>query len=81
MGFECADEFAGALVGSHPWKNEALERTGAKIIAVERNHDVLIEFADDFRLQNDDALYVCGSLNALARCQRDFQASPITIRH
>ena len=72
---------SGALVGSHPWKNEALERTGAKIIAVERNHDVLIEFADDFRLQNDDALYVCGSLNALARCQREFQASPITIRH
>ncbi len=71
---------SGALVGSHPWKNEALECTGAKIIAVERNHDVLIEFAEDFRLQNDDALYVCGSLNALARCQREFQASPITIR-
>lgn len=72
---------AGTMTGSHPWKNEALERTGAKIVAVERNHDVLIEFADGFRLNDDDVLYVCGSLNSIARCQREFQAIPIVTRH
>ena len=71
----------GALAGTHPWKNEALERTGAKIVAVEREHDVRIEFADDFRLQTDDALYLCGSLTSLERCQKEFQATPITARH
>ena len=70
----------GSLAGIHPWRNEALDRTGAKIVAVERGHDVLIEFGDDFRLQQDDALYVCGSLASLERCQSVFQAASIASR-
>lgn len=65
---------AGSLVGKHPWHSEALERTGAKIVAVEREHEVMVEFNRNFVVQADDALYVCGSVNSLERYQREFQA-------
>lgn len=65
---------AGSLVGKHPWRSEALERTGAKIVAVEREHEVMVEFDRNFVVQADDALYVCGSVNSLERYQREFQA-------
>jgi Trk K+ transport system NAD-binding subunit len=66
---------AGTLTGQHPWHNDALEQTGAKIVAVERDRDVMVEFDHDFRLRPDDALFVCGSINSLKRCQREFQAT------
>jgi Trk K+ transport system NAD-binding subunit len=66
----------GTLVGEHPWRSEALERTGAKIVAVERGQEVIVGFADGFLLRPDDALFVCGTLNSLDRYQREFQASP-----
>lgn len=66
---------AGTLAGVHPWRSEALDRTGAKIVAVERGHDVFVEFDDDFLLRPDDALFVCGSIGSLGRYQREFQAS------
>jgi Trk K+ transport system NAD-binding subunit len=73
---------AGMLAGTHPWRIEALDRTGAKVVAVERAGEVLVEFADDFVLQADDALFVCGSIHSLERYQREFQAStpPVTER-
>ena len=66
---------AGTLAGSHPWRSEAVERTGAKVIAVERGQDVLVAFDDDFLVQPDDALVVCGSINSLGRYQRELQAA------
>ncbi len=71
----------GLLVDSHPWRNETLERTGAKIVAVERADQVLIEFDESFRLQGSDILYVCGSLNSLERYQHQFQTDSIALRH
>jgi uncharacterized protein with PhoU and TrkA domain len=67
---------AGELAGAHPWRGEALERTGAKVVAVERDAEVLVEFDDDFLLRPDDVLFVCGSINSLDRYQRAFQATP-----
>jgi len=64
---------AGTLAGMHPWKSDALDRTGAKVVAVERANDVLVEFGDDFVVDPDDALFVCGSINSLERYQREFQ--------
>lgn len=64
----------GTLTEQHPWHNEAVERTGAKIVAVEREHDVIVEFDRDFRVRPDDALFVCGSLTSLKRYQREFGA-------
>ncbi|MCX7148327.1 MAG: NAD-binding protein [Rhodocyclales bacterium] len=66
---------AGTMAGQHPWHNDALERTGAKIVAVERERDVMVEFDPDFLLRQDDALYVCGSISSLKRYQREFQAT------
>jgi uncharacterized protein with PhoU and TrkA domain len=63
----------GSLVGRHPWRNEELDRTGAKVIAVERGSEIIVEFPDDFAVQDDDALFVCGSLNSLERYQRAFK--------
>jgi voltage-gated potassium channel len=65
---------AANLVGEHPWRCEVLERTGAKIVAVERASEVLVEFAADFRVRAEDTLFVCGSVNSLERYQRAFQA-------
>ncbi len=67
---------AGTLAGSHPWRSEALDRTGAKVVAVERGQDVLVEFDDDFLVHPDDALFVCGSINSLERYQRVFHVTP-----
>jgi len=66
---------AGTLVGAHPWRSQALDRTGAKVVAVERGHDVLVEFDDDFLVRRDDALFVCGSIDSLERYQREFQVT------
>ena len=68
---------AGTLAGAHPWHSEVLERTGAKVVAVERGQDVLVEFDKDFSLRPDDALFVCGSISSLEHYQRQFQASSI----
>ena len=66
---------AGTLAGAHPWRSQALDRTGAKVVAMERGHDVLVEFDDDFLVRRDDALFVCGSINSLERYQREFQVT------
>ena len=68
---------AGTLVGQHPWGHEELDQTGAKVIAVERERQVLVEFAPDFALRAGDALFVCGSLTSLERYQRRFGATAV----
>lgn len=65
---------AANLVGEHPWRCEVLERTGAKVVAVERKNEVLVEFDEGFVVRTDDTLYVCGSVNSLERYQRVFAA-------
>lgn len=69
---------AGKMVGSHPWHSEVLELTGAKVVAVEREREVLIEFESDFVVRHDDALFICGSLTALERYQHSFNAKTTT---
>jgi len=66
---------AAPLAGEHPWHCEALERTGAKVVAVERAGGVRVEFAPDFALHRDDTLFVCGSVNSLERYQKAFAAT------
>jgi len=71
---------AGTLVGTYPWRSEVLDHMGAKIVAVERGQDVLVEFDDDFSLRTDDALYVCGSITSIERYQKQFHATPMTAK-
>ena len=72
---------AGLLAGGHPWHSAVLEKTSAKIIAVERGAEVLVEFADDFTVHADDALFVCGTVSGLERYQREFQATILPTLH
>lgn len=65
---------AGKLAGAHPWRSEALDRSGAKVVAVERSNEVIVEFDDGFIVRPEDTLFVCGSINSLGRYQREFQA-------
>ncbi len=65
---------AANLVGENPWRCDAMERTGAKVVALERDGEVLVEFGEGFAVRTNDILFVCGSVNSLERYQRAFQA-------
>jgi len=69
-----------SLRDSHPWRTDIVERTGAKIIAVERGDDVLVEFAEAFQMAPDDALIVCGTQECLERFQWEFQSGTMPNR-
>ena len=66
---------AGNLVGQHPWRNEAVDSTGAKVVAVERGSDVIVDFDAAFALRPDDIVFVCGTDTSLAQYQREFGAA------
>ena len=68
-------QHAGNVVGKHPWTSEDLDRTGAKIVAVEREGDIMVEFDSDFAVQANDELFVCGSFNSLERFQKAFKTA------
>ena len=70
----------GLLVGAHPWRHDALDRTGAKVVAVERGQDVLVAFDDDFTVRPDDVLFVCGSIRSLGRYQSAFHSTATPTR-
>ena len=67
---------AGAMAGASPWHNAALDRTGAKVVAVERGSEVIVGFEDGFVVQPQDAVFICGSIRSLERYQQEFRASP-----
>ena len=54
---------------------QILDHAGAKVAAVERGSEVIVEFEDGFVVQPQDAVFICGSINSLERCQREFRAS------
>jgi Trk K+ transport system NAD-binding subunit len=70
---------AGGLVGARPWHDDALERTGAKVVGIERGDEVLVEFDAAFRIAAGDVLCLCGSTASLARCQRQFQTENVAL--
>lgn len=67
----------GALVGLHPWRAQVRERTGAAVVAVERDQNVFVKFDDDFQVRLNDTLFVCGTLGGLDQYAREFQAAPV----
>jgi Trk K+ transport system NAD-binding subunit len=56
---------AHGLAGQHPWRLEAMERSGCKVVALARGSKVMVSFNDDFELQEDDELFVCGSPDSI----------------
>ena len=62
---------AGGLAGK-PFDRVLLQRrTGCSVVAIERGDDVLVDLdaMPDLRLETDDIVYVCGSLDAVDRYQ------------
>ena len=66
---------AGRLAGKNPVAERIRERTGCTVVAVERDGRVAMDFPAAFRLSPDDALYICGTTDAVARYHEEFAAS------
>ena len=65
----------GRLLGRHPLKSQVRERSGCSVIAVERNDEIIIDIPDDFILNEKDALYVCGMIDAFDAFYEQFTDS------
>jgi Kef-type K+ transport system membrane component KefB/Trk K+ transport system NAD-binding subunit len=63
---------AGRLTGQHPLRSQMRERTGCTVIAVERAGEVIMDIPASFILSEEDALYICGTLDAFDRFHREF---------
>ena len=72
---------AGSLVGLHPWRAYVRERTGAAVVAVERDQNVFVKFDEGFRVRPDDVLFVCGTIGGLDHYVREFKPEPIENPH
>jgi Trk K+ transport system NAD-binding subunit len=60
------------MAGRHPDELGIREKTDCSAIAVERGNDLLVEFGEAFRFQDDDALYICGSAEATQKYAETF---------
>jgi Trk K+ transport system NAD-binding subunit len=72
----CTRVLPGILVGTHPWHAGVRERTGASVVALERNGQVLVELPEDLRVAPGDALFVCGTFESLELFLREFRSAP-----
>jgi Kef-type K+ transport system membrane component KefB/Trk K+ transport system NAD-binding subunit len=66
---------AGLLAGKNPVAERIRERTGCTVVAVERDGQVGLDLPASFRLSPDDALYICGTTDAVARYNEEFPTS------
>ncbi len=66
---------AGRLAGTNPVAERIRERTGCTVVATERDGRVGMDFPASFRLLPDDALYICGTTDAVARYHEEFPES------
>ena len=55
------------LAGRHPAEVEMRQRSGCSLVAVERGDEVIVEFGADFRVGEDDTVYIAGSAAATRR--------------
>ena len=55
---------ARGLEDRHPQELRLREVSGCSLVAVERNGELITEFAPDFRFDGDDSVYICGSSEA-----------------
>ena len=65
---------AGRLEGRNPLSERVRERTGCTVVALKRDETVRMDLPPDLALAEDDALYVCGTADAIARYRKEFAA-------
>lgn len=63
------------LVGKNPFAERIREKTGCTVVALERAGEVIMEIGPELRLEEGDALYVCGTADAITRYEERFPAS------
>jgi Trk K+ transport system NAD-binding subunit len=63
---------ARGLEHFHPKQSGLREKTGCTIVAVERGEELLVEFGPEFKIQINDAVYVCGSAEAEQKFYQHF---------
>ncbi len=61
-----------AFAGQHPLATRMRSRSNVLVVALERGHEVIVEFDDDFAVADGDALYLCGAPAALDDCLAEF---------
>ncbi len=66
---------AGQLAGRHPLKLKIREHTACTVIAVERAGEIIMDIPASFVLAKEDALYVCGMVDAFDRFYEEFTGS------
>ncbi len=62
----------GRLAGHDAEELAIRERTGCSVVAVERGDELLLELGADFRFEPQDAVYVCGPVDAVRRFAEEF---------
>ncbi len=60
------------LAGHNPADLAVREKTGCSVVAVERGDEVIMDLGSEFRFRPEDAVYLCGSNNALRRFREVF---------
>jgi Trk K+ transport system NAD-binding subunit len=66
---------AGQLVGHHPLEPRIRELTGCTVIAIERSGEVLMDIPPELVLEEEDGLYVCGTVDAFDHFYEEFAES------
>lgn len=61
------------LVGQHPLLTGVHERTDCQIVAVEREGELIVEFADDLRIVDADRIYLVGPQQGIDNFHSLFQ--------
>jgi len=65
----------GPIEGKHPHRARIRERTDCSVVAVERDGEVLMDYPPEFRLAAEDALFICGTTQAVNRYYEEYPAS------
>ncbi len=63
---------AGQLEGKNPIRERIRERTGCTVVALDRGGTVTMDFPTDLELASDDAIYICGTADAIERYREEF---------
>ncbi len=64
---------AAQLAGHHPFESGIDETNQCRIVAVERNGEIIMDLPATFVLAADDDIYVCGTVDALNQFYDSFQ--------
>ena len=64
---------AAPLAGRHPHDAAISQDNQCTLIAVERAGQVLLDIPAEFKLQSEDAIYICGTVDALNRFYETWQ--------